>query len=116
MGKLLDPDDHVYLTQTFQYNKNISANFDVDKPTGISRDSRHKRRATGGRKANLKKKRMYEMGRPPANTKLGAYRVHPVRGRGGNMKFRAMRLETGNYAWGTESKLYICCGLFWIVQ
>ena len=72
---------------------------------GISRDSRHKRRATGGRKANLKKKRMYESGRPPANTKLGAYRVHPVRCRGGNMKFRAMRLETGNFAWGSESKI-----------
>ena len=70
---------------------------------GISRDSRHKRRATGGRKANLKKKRMYEMGRPPANTKLGPLRVHPVRCRGGNMKFRAMRLETGNFSWGTEN-------------
>ena len=30
---------------------------------GISRDSRHKRRSTGGRKANLKKKRLYESGR-----------------------------------------------------
>jgi small subunit ribosomal protein S8e len=74
---------------------------------GISRDSRHKRRATGGRKANLKKKRQYEMGRPPANTKLGATRVHPVRCRGGNMKFRAMRLDTGNFSWGSEGKYLI---------
>ena len=70
---------------------------------GISRDSRHKRRSTGGRKANIKKKRMYEMGRPPAMTKLGAHRVHTVRCRGGNTKFRAMRLETGNFSWGTEN-------------
>ena len=69
---------------------------------GISRDSRHKRRSTGGRKANLKKKRQYESGRPPANTKLGAARVHPVRCRGGNMKFRAMKLDTGNFSWGSE--------------
>mmetsp|Transcript_6023 Transcript_6023/g.4277 ORF Transcript_6023/g.4277 Transcript_6023/m.4277 type:complete len:207 (-) Transcript_6023:59-679(-) len=69
---------------------------------GISRDSRHKRRATGGRKANLKKKRQYELGRPPANTKLGAPRVHTVRCRGGNLKFRAMRLDTGNFSWGSE--------------
>lgn len=70
---------------------------------GISRDSRHKRRNTGGRKANLKKKRLYESGRPPANTKLGPKRVHVVRVRGGNEKQRAMRLEAGNFAWGTEN-------------
>jgi len=69
---------------------------------GISRDSRHKRRATGGRKANLKKKRQYEGGRPPSMTKIGAPRIHPLRVRGGNMKYRAMRLDTGNFSWGTE--------------
>ena len=69
---------------------------------GISRDSRHKRRSTGGRKANLKKKRQYELGRPPANTKLGPNRVHTVRCRGGNLKYRAMKLESGNFSWGSE--------------
>jgi len=69
---------------------------------GISRDSRHKRRNTGGRKANLKKKRQYESGRPSANTKLGPKRVHTVRVRGGNEKLRAMRLEAGTYSWGSE--------------
>jgi len=69
---------------------------------GISRDSRHKRRSTGGRKANLKKKRLYESGRPPANTKLGPIRVHTVRCRGGNIKHRALRLEAGNFSWGSE--------------
>jgi ribosomal protein eS8 len=71
---------------------------------GISRDSRHKRRSTGGRKANLKKKRLYESGRPPAMTKLGANRIHAVRVRGGNTKFRALRLDAGNYSWGSEGK------------
>lgn len=42
------------------------------------------------------------MGRPAAQTKMGAKRVHVVRGRGGNLKFRAMRLDTGNFAWGSE--------------
>lgn len=73
---------------------------------GISRDSRHKRRATGGRKANLKKKRLYESGRPPSMTKLGPKRVKDVRVRGGNTKFRAMRLESGNFSWGSEGKLH----------
>lgn len=73
-------------------------------PTGISRDSRHKRRETGGRRSKYRKKRKFEMGRPPANTKLGGKRVHPVRCRGGNMKYRALRLDTGNFSWGTEGE------------
>lgn len=69
---------------------------------GISRDSRHKRRLTGGRRNVHKKCRKYEMGRVGANTKLGAKRVRPVRCRGGNMKYRALRLDTGNFSWGSE--------------
>ena len=37
---------------------------------GINRDSRHKRRATGGRMPIHKKKRAFEKGRPAANTRL----------------------------------------------
>jgi len=43
------------------------------------------------------------MGRPPAMTKLGSKRVRVVRGRGGNMKYRALRLDSGNFAWGSEN-------------
>jgi small subunit ribosomal protein S8e len=71
---------------------------------GISRDSRHKRRLTGGRRNVHIKKRKYEMGRPAASTKIGTKRVQPVRCRGGNMKYRALRLDSGNFAWGSE-----CC-------
>lgn len=42
------------------------------------------------------------MGRQPANTKLGAKRIHLVRVRGGNIKHRALRLDHGNYSWGSE--------------
>lgn len=35
-------------------------------------------------------------------TKLGPKRIHTVRVRGGNLKHRALRLETGNFAWGSE--------------
>lgn len=71
---------------------------------GISRDSRHKRRLTGGRRHDNQSKRKFEMGRPPANTKLthDEKRVHLVRTRGGNVKFRALRLDKGNFAWGSE--------------
>ncbi|KXZ52092.1 hypothetical protein GPECTOR_10g1115 [Gonium pectorale] len=71
---------------------------------GISRDSLHKRRATGGRKKHWRKKKKYEMGRVPANTKLSSnVAVRTVRVRGGHHKFRALRLDTGNYSWGSEA-------------
>lgn len=70
--------------------------------TGISRSSRHKRSETGAQRARYRKKRKFELGRQPANTKLGSKRVHTVRVRGGNLKYRALRLDSGNFAWGSE--------------
>ncbi|KAH9061288.1 ribosomal protein S8e/ribosomal biogenesis NSA2 [Lactarius vividus] len=69
---------------------------------GISRSSRHKRSPTGAQRAHYRKKRKFELGRQSANTKLGVKRIHTVRVRGGNLKFRALRLDTGNFAWGSE--------------
>ena len=70
---------------------------------GINRDSRHKRRSTGGRMPVHQKKRKFEMGRQPSQTKLGAKRVRPVRARGGNYKYRALRIDSGNFSWGSEA-------------
>jgi len=70
---------------------------------GISRDSQHKRRKTGGRNVQIRKKRKYELGRPPALTKIGEKRVSRLRVRGGNYKFRALRLEYGNFTWPGQS-------------
>lgn len=72
--------------------------------SGISRDNWHKRRKTGGKRKPYHKKRKYELGRPPANTKIGPRRIHTVRVRGGNKKYRALRLDVGNFSWGSE-----CC-------
>ncbi|XP_061587404.1 small ribosomal subunit protein eS8-like [Cololabis saira] len=72
--------------------------------TCISRDNWHKRRKTGGKRKPYHKKRKYELGRPPANTKIGPRRIHTVRVRGGNKKYRALRLDVGNFSWGSE-----CC-------
>ena len=49
------------------------------------------------------KKRKFEMGRQPAMTKLGQKRVRPVRCRGGNYKYRALRIDAGNFSWGSEA-------------
>ena len=46
--------------------------------------------------------RAFEKGRQPANTRIGAKRIHLVRTRGGNRKFRALRLDSGNFSWGSE--------------
>ena len=69
---------------------------------GISRDSQHKRRLTGGKKPKHHMKRKFEMGRQMAMTKIGPKRTREVRCRGGNMKHRALRLDTGNFSWGSE--------------
>ena len=62
------------------------------------------------------------MARPPAMTKLAPQRIHTLRTRGGNKKYRALRLlglntlkslrkisnlltrlDTGNFAWASEA-------------
>jgi len=75
---------------------------------GISRDSRHKRRLTGGRRNVHQKKRKHEMGRPAANTRMGSKRISLVRVRGGNTKHRALRLDSGNFSWGSEAVTRKC--------
>merc|ERR1719389_106615 len=69
----------------------------------ISRNSRHKRRSTGGRMPIHKKKRKFEMGRVPTMTKLGAKKTINIRGRGNNLKRRALRIDAGNFSWGSEA-------------
>jgi len=72
---------------------------------GITRSRLHKRRVTGGQRKIHQKKRKFELGRLPANTKLAPNdtRVTTIRTRGGNQKSRALRLDTGNYSWGSQS-------------
>merc|ERR1711862_326577 len=60
-------------------------------------------RATGGRMPIHKKKRKFEMGRVPTMTKLGARKIINVRGRGNNVKRRALRIDHGNFSWGSEA-------------
>jgi len=69
---------------------------------GLTRQPSDKRRATGGRAASYRKKRKFALARPAAMTKIGPKRIHIVRGRGGNLKHRALRLDSGNFSWGSE--------------
>ena len=41
-------------------------------------------------------------------TQVGSKRIHKIRTRGGNSKYRAMRLDNGNYSWGSESVTRQC--------
>ena len=43
---------------------------------GISRDSMHGRRHTGGKRKSIRKKRKFMMARPPSHTKIGPKRIH----------------------------------------
>jgi len=51
-----------------------------------------------------KKKRKFEMGRVAGSTKIGVKRTILVRGRGNNTKHRALKLDHGNFSWGSESQ------------
>jgi small subunit ribosomal protein S8e len=42
------------------------------------------------------------MARQSASTKLGPKKVRAVRGRGANYKYRALRINEGNFTWGSE--------------
>merc|ERR1712046_65080 len=75
---------------------------------GISRDSFHKRRKTGGKLTPWRMKRKFELGRQPSETKIGHKRVRSVRTRGGNTKYRALRLDAGNMSWASESVTRKC--------
>ena len=70
---------------------------------GLSRDSRKKKRLTGGTRFIHQKKRIFEQARPAANTNLAEKRIRRIRVRGGNYKFRALRLNTGNFVWASEA-------------
>jgi small subunit ribosomal protein S8e len=69
---------------------------------GISKAGQFKRKATGGRRKKARHKRAYERARPSANTKMAPRRVRLVRVRGGKYKFRALRLNLGNFSWRSE--------------
>lgn len=52
------------------------------------------------------------MGRQAAMTKLSSnVCVRRVRVRGGNSKFRALRLDTGNWSWGSEASTAVQCSV-----
>ena len=57
----------------------------------------------------------YELGRQPASTKLSSHvTVRRVRVRGGNQKFRALRLDHGNFSWGSEVRACFLCSFICI--
>ena len=68
---------------------------------GITRSSKTKRRLTGGRMPIHRKKREYEIGIQTALT-LGEKKIINVRGKGGNIKRRALKLNEGNFTWVSE--------------
>merc|ERR1711998_378610 len=81
----------------------VSSSLERSFTMGITRSSFKKRRATGGKRPVYRKKRKFELGRAAANTRLGTKRVREVRVRGGHTKYRALRLEHGNFSWGSEA-------------
>ena len=58
--------------------------------------SRPKRKQTGARYKDYRKKKQYELGREPSFTKLGKKRLQVLRVMGANRKLRLLSAETAN--------------------
>lgn len=58
--------------------------------------TRPKRKATGGRYIDYRKKKQYELGREPSFTKLGKKRAQVIRVMGANRKIRLLSTSTAN--------------------
>merc|ERR1712046_424694 len=52
--------------------------------------------------------RKFELGRQASGTKIGHKRIRTVRTCGGNTKYRALRLDTRNFSWASESVTKKC--------
>lgn len=70
---------------------------------GLTQSSKNKRRKTGGKKAFFRKKRKYELGRQPSNTRIGERVLKKIRVRGGGSKVRALRLNRGGFSWKSQA-------------
>ena len=70
----------------------------------ISWDNWHKCHKTRGKRKSYPKRRKYELGCPAVNMKIGPHGIHKVRVWRGNKKYQALRLDVGNFSWGSE-----CC-------
>ena len=58
--------------------------------------ARPRRKQTGARYKDYRKKRQYELGREPSFTKLGKKRIHVIRTMGANRKLRLLSADTAN--------------------
>ncbi|MBI3035624.1 30S ribosomal protein S8e [Candidatus Woesearchaeota archaeon] len=58
--------------------------------------ARPRRKQTGARYKDYRKKRQYELGREPSFTKLGKKRVQIIRTMGANRKLRILSADTAN--------------------
>ena len=57
---------------------------------------RSRRKPTGGRYKDYRKKKQYELGREPSFTKLDKKRLKVIRTRGASVKYRLLSMDTAN--------------------
>jgi small subunit ribosomal protein S8e len=73
---------------------------------GVNHRGEHKRKKSGGKTHLMRKKRANRAGNQPSLTKIGTTEVRKVRCRGGNIKMRALKAETGFFRFLSSGKIY----------
>lgn len=81
---------------------------------GLSGSNRHKRTKTGAKKSKHCKKRKFHLARQPSNTKIGELKIQKVRARGGNIKFRALKVDSGVFTL-KDKQISMKCGFNQVV-
>ncbi len=71
----------------------------------INQKSRKNRKITGGRYKQAGSKRVHEMGRLPAATKIGEQKIKPIKTKGNSRKMRVLEVKTAN-VYDPKNKTY----------
>lgn len=68
--------------------------------------TRSKRKQTGARYVDYRKKKLYELGRDPARTNIGKKRIRNVRARSAFRKLKVLSIDTANLFDPKEKKYF----------
>ncbi|HLC57968.1 MAG TPA: 30S ribosomal protein S8e [Candidatus Nanoarchaeia archaeon] len=77
--------------------------------------ARSKRKFSGGRYRDYRKKKHFELARTPAHTKIGVVRESVLSGRGGNRKFLLLSCDTAN-VYDAKQKKYFKSKILSVVE
>ncbi|KAH9386209.1 small subunit ribosomal protein S8e [Nematocida major] len=81
---------------------------------GLTRNGKHKRKSTGGKRSLRITRKKHAIARQSSNTRVGTTKVKQLRVRGGSHKMRALRLASGSFTLKTH-RISMKCAITQVV-